>query len=62
MPAEDAALMTFYYLQDRSVEEIVTITGLSVSNVKVKLHRARKRMLDLVEGPWKAEAWTLIND
>lgn len=62
MPAEDAALMTFYYLQDRSVEEIVTITGLSVSNVKVKLHRARKRMLELVEGPWKAEAWTLIND
>lgn len=62
MPAEDAALMTFYYLQDRSVEEIVTITGLSVSNVKVKLHRARKRMLELVQGHWKAEAWTLIND
>lgn len=62
MPAEDAALMTFYYLNDRSVEEIVTITGLSVSNVKVKLHRARKRMLELVQGHWKAEAWTLIND
>ncbi|MCC6577854.1 MAG: sigma-70 family RNA polymerase sigma factor [Flavobacteriales bacterium] len=62
LPAGDAALLTLFYLQDRTVEEIVTITGLSVSNVKVKLHRARQRMLEQMQGHWKQEAWTLIND
>ncbi len=62
LPVGDATLLTLFYLQDRSVEEIVTITGLTVSNVKVKLHRARQRMLDQLQGHWKQEAWTLIND
>ncbi|MCB9163953.1 MAG: sigma-70 family RNA polymerase sigma factor [Flavobacteriales bacterium] len=57
---EDAALISLFYLQERSVEEIVTVTGVSASNVKVKLHRLRKRLLELLQNELKEEAWTLI--
>ncbi|MDR0333912.1 MAG: sigma-70 family RNA polymerase sigma factor [Dysgonamonadaceae bacterium] len=42
MPKGDALLLTLYYMEDNPVKEIVKITGLNESNVKVKLHRARK--------------------
>jgi RNA polymerase sigma factor (sigma-70 family) len=43
-PEEQALLKMFYY-DDFSMEEISTISGLTVSNVKVKIHRSRKRLL-----------------
>jgi RNA polymerase sigma-70 factor (ECF subfamily) len=42
MPKGDALLLTLYYMEDNPVKEIAKITGLNESNVKVKLHRARK--------------------
>lgn len=62
LPAEDAAIVSFYYLEEMSVEEIVTVTGLGASNVKVKLHRSRKRLLEILQNELKEEAWTLIAD
>ncbi|MCB9170028.1 MAG: sigma-70 family RNA polymerase sigma factor [Flavobacteriales bacterium] len=56
---EDAAVMTFRYLHEMSVEEIVTATGLTASNVKVKLHRSRKKMLEVLHDHLKEEVWTL---
>lgn len=44
LPEDDQALVTLYYYEDQSVDEISHITGLSASNVKVKIHRARKKM------------------
>lgn len=44
LPAEEAMLITMFYLNNHSIQEIGTITGLSLSNVKVKLHRIRKFM------------------
>lgn len=44
LPPEDAALMELFYHQQLTIEEISKITLLSVSNVKVKLHRIRKRI------------------
>jgi RNA polymerase sigma-70 factor (ECF subfamily) len=49
LPEMDAALVTLYYLNDSSVEEIEQITGLSNSNVKTKLFRARKKMYDILQ-------------
>lgn len=43
---DDAFMITMYYLQENSIEELSEITGLTLSNVKVKLHRARKRFYD----------------
>lgn len=42
----DALLITMYYLNESSIDEISVITRLTISNVKVKLHRARKRFYD----------------
>lgn len=59
LPAEDAAIVTMYYLEEMSVEEIVTVTGLGASNVKVKLHRSRKRLYEALHRLLKDELWTL---
>lgn len=39
---QDAMLVTLFHLQEESIEEVSRQSGLSVSNVKVRLHRARK--------------------
>lgn len=41
---EDNLLITLFYKGENSIEEISTITGLTQSNVKVKLHRIRKKL------------------
>lgn len=42
-------MITLYYLDENSVEEIGAITGFTISNVKVKLHRARKRFYEALK-------------
>ena len=44
LPRVDALIITLYYMDENSVKEIVEITGLSESNVKIKLFRARKEL------------------
>ncbi len=44
LPSEDALLITMFYLNNSSISQISEITGNSVANVKVKLHRIRKFM------------------
>lgn len=41
----DNTLIALFYMNNSSIEEISEITGLSQSNVKVKLHRIRKKLL-----------------
>ncbi len=40
----DALLITLFYLNESSVEEIEKITGLTKNNIKVKIFRARKKL------------------
>ncbi len=42
--AEDHLLVTLYYFEEKSVEEISEIANISQSNVKVKLFRTRKKL------------------
>lgn len=42
MPHDDAFIITLFYLKEIPISEISEITRLSVSNIKVKLHRIRK--------------------
>ena len=44
LPEKDAFLITLFYLNENSVEEIEKITNLSQTNIKVKLFRARKKL------------------
>lgn len=41
---DDAFILILYYYKEQSIEEISQTTGLSTSNIKVKLHRGRKQM------------------
>ncbi len=47
---EDNLLITLFYKSENSVEDISYITGLSESNVKVRLHRIRKRLYEEISG------------
>ena len=38
---EYSMVLTLFYLEEQSQKEIVEMTGMSLSNVKVRLHRAR---------------------
>jgi RNA polymerase sigma-70 factor (ECF subfamily) len=46
---EERGLITFYYYEELSIEEISEITAISKSNVKVKLFRARQKMTAIIE-------------
>jgi RNA polymerase sigma factor (sigma-70 family) len=59
---EDASLLSFFHLEELTIAEIVTITGLGASNVKVRLHRARKKLVEVIEATYGYEAQHLILD
>ena len=50
LPEQDNLLITLFYKNETSVEDISDITGLSVSNVKVRLHRIRKKLYEEMNG------------
>jgi RNA polymerase sigma-70 factor (ECF subfamily) len=49
IPKEDNLLITLFYKSEHSIEDISYITGLSQSNVKVKLHRIRKKLYEEIQ-------------
>ena len=44
LPEKDGFLITLYYMNENTIEEIQQITDLTLSNIKVKLFRARKKL------------------
>ncbi|HET6559358.1 MAG TPA: sigma-70 family RNA polymerase sigma factor [Prolixibacteraceae bacterium] len=60
LPEDDQVLVTLYYYENQSMDEISMITGLTVSNIKVKIHRARKRMYELLHELLKEEMYSLL--
>jgi RNA polymerase sigma-70 factor (ECF subfamily) len=44
----DKAVLSLYYMEERSVGEVSAALGFSKVNIKTKLHRARNRMKDLL--------------
>lgn len=55
LPESDGELITLFYKAEQSVEEISVITGLTTSNVKVKLLRARQKLKDILETRYSRE-------
>lgn len=49
LPEDEGSIIWMFYYDELSLKEICEITLLSESNLKVKLHRARKRLLNIVE-------------
>lgn len=44
LPKLESLLITLFYINENSIAEIKEITGLSESNIKVKLYRSRKKL------------------
>jgi RNA polymerase sigma-70 factor, ECF subfamily len=59
LKADERGVITLYYLEEFSIEEVAKITRLSISNVKVKVHRARKKLYGILELMLKEEFKTL---
>jgi RNA polymerase sigma-70 factor (ECF subfamily) len=49
LPPDEQAIILFFYMEEKSVNEIASITGLSASNVKTKMHRIRKKLWVLLK-------------
>lgn len=41
---DERGIITLFYMEEKTVDELAEVTGLSSSNVKVKLHRIRKKL------------------
>lgn len=48
LEADERALITLFYYEERSVNECAAILGLQENNVKVRLHRIRKKLYLLI--------------
>lgn len=57
---EESALLTLFYVDGESVNDICAITNLTESNVKVKLHRARKKLYSQLNVMLKEEVSMLL--
>lgn len=49
LPAEDSYLISLYYFEELSLDEISKIVGMRANAVKVKLFRARKKLAVILE-------------
>ena len=49
LPEDERAILWMFYFDELSLKEIIEVTDFSEANVKVKLHRARKSLLKIVE-------------
>ena len=45
----DQLLLNLYYQQDKKVKEIAEIIGMSESNIKIRLHRSRSTLQELLK-------------
>jgi len=49
LPSEDSFLLTLYYFEEQSLDEIANVVGLTANNVKVKLFRSRKKLASILK-------------
>lgn len=48
LPAQQRAAVALFYLEDRPVDEVAQLLGVSTSTAKQHLHRARSRLAELL--------------
>lgn len=49
LPEDERSILWFFYFEELSLKEITQVTSYSENNVKVKLHRARKKLLVVIQ-------------
>ena len=58
---DDYLIIKLFYLKELPIKDISEITGLSQANIKVKLHRIRKKMYSQMKDSLKPSDNNLIN-
>jgi RNA polymerase sigma-70 factor (ECF subfamily) len=57
---EESVLLTLFYVDSNSINEIAAIMNLTESNIKVKLHRGRRKLYTQLEVLLKEEVTMLL--
>ncbi len=60
LPETDGVVVTLFYYDEMSLDEIAEITGLTNSNIRIKLHRSRKKMYQVITGSLKSEVSSIF--
>ncbi len=60
LPETDAFILTLFYFEELSLEEICEVTGQSNNNVRIRLHRARKKMYLVLQDIMKSELNSIL--
>ncbi|HMR92388.1 MAG TPA: sigma-70 family RNA polymerase sigma factor [Chitinophagaceae bacterium] len=55
LSTDDAAIITLFYKNEQTLEEIATILGIEANTAKVRLHRARARLKEKMESYFPQE-------
>jgi RNA polymerase sigma factor (sigma-70 family) len=58
LPELERTMIILYYYEESGIDDIASVTGLTVSNVKVRLFRARKKLHDQMQQLIKRELMT----
>lgn len=59
MPSKECLILRLFYLEQNSIDEVREITGWSVADIKVTLHRARIRIKQVLLEDFKLDYKTL---
>jgi RNA polymerase sigma factor (sigma-70 family) len=59
LSADDVRMISLFYLEEMSLEEVAEASGIEINTVKVKLHRARKRLSEVLQELMDGEAKSL---
>ena len=57
---DEKMLVILYYYEEKDLDEIASIAGLTKTNTKVKLFRARKKMFAVLQSYLKEETYNLL--
>ena len=57
---DEKMFVILYYYEEQGLDEIASIAGLTKTNTKVKLFRARKKMLTVLQSYLKEETYNLL--
>lgn len=55
LPSEDSFLLTLYYFDDLSLDEISKVVGITSNSIKVKLFRCRKKLASILKSQLEPE-------
>jgi RNA polymerase sigma factor (sigma-70 family) len=58
LPVAEQTMITLYYYEESSIDDIAEIMDISVANVKVRLFRARKKLNDIMQDYIRNESIT----